>query len=47
MVFFDLEIGGFSKTADLLQIAAKHGDHSFSQGKDTWCPPPIFMKLRI
>lgn len=30
LVFFDLETGGFSKTADILQIAAKHGSSYFS-----------------
>lgn len=30
IVFFDLEIGGFSKDADLLQIAAKCNNKSFS-----------------
>ncbi|KAK0083942.1 hypothetical protein PV326_006467 [Microctonus aethiopoides] len=30
LVFFDLETGGFSKTADILQIAAKHEDSYFS-----------------
>ncbi|XP_043288386.1 uncharacterized protein [Venturia canescens] len=30
LVFFDLETGGFSKTADILQIAAKHESSHFS-----------------
>ncbi|XP_039304358.1 uncharacterized protein LOC120357591 [Solenopsis invicta] len=30
IVFFDLETGGFSKTADILQIAAKHETSTFS-----------------
>ncbi|XP_026667340.1 uncharacterized protein LOC113464012 [Ceratina calcarata] len=29
-VYFDLETGGFSRTADILQIAAKHGAATFS-----------------
>jgi len=30
IVYFDLETSGFSKTADILQIAAKCGEHNFS-----------------
>jgi len=29
-VFFDLETGGFSKTCDIIQLAAKHEKHEFS-----------------